>query len=99
MSRPVAVARGPRWFDSTTRMTPARRSVLVVDEANVVGSRPDGWWRDRPGAAARLPAVVAAVASPLRRRHRHSRGVTAVRVWAQEPLPPLESPDAVIPAH
>ncbi|WP_344813600.1 hypothetical protein, partial [Microlunatus aurantiacus] len=28
--------------------------VLVVDGANVVGSRPDGWWRDRPGAAARL---------------------------------------------
>lgn len=29
-------------------------SVLVVDAANVVGSRPDGWWRDRAGAAARL---------------------------------------------
>ncbi len=28
--------------------------VLVVDGANVVGARPDGWWRDRPGAAARL---------------------------------------------
>ena len=28
--------------------------VLVVDCANVVGSRPDGWWRDRAGAAARL---------------------------------------------
>lgn len=28
--------------------------VLVVDAANVVGSRPDGWWRDRPGAARRL---------------------------------------------
>ena len=26
-------------------------SVLVVDGANVVGSRPDGWWRDRPAAA------------------------------------------------
>ena len=21
--------------------------VLIVDGANVVGSRPDGWWRDR----------------------------------------------------
>ncbi len=29
-------------------------SALVVDGANVVGSRPDGWWRDRAGAAARL---------------------------------------------
>ena len=27
---------------------------LVVDAANVVGSRPDGWWRDRAGAARRL---------------------------------------------
>jgi hypothetical protein len=29
-------------------------TILVIDGANVVGSRPDGWWRDRPGAAARL---------------------------------------------
>jgi hypothetical protein len=28
--------------------------VLVVDGANVVGSRPDGWWRDRAAAALRL---------------------------------------------
>jgi hypothetical protein len=28
--------------------------LLVVDAANVVGSRPDGWWRDRAGATARL---------------------------------------------
>jgi predicted RNA-binding protein with PIN domain len=26
----------------------------VVDGANVVGSRPDGWWKDRAGAARRL---------------------------------------------
>lgn len=30
------------------------RSTLVVDAANVVGSRPDGWWKDRAGAARRL---------------------------------------------
>jgi len=35
-------------------LTCLRRPVLVVDGANVVGSRPDGWWRDRAGAAARL---------------------------------------------
>ena len=29
-------------------------TVMIVDGANVVGSRPDGWWRDRAGAAARL---------------------------------------------
>ena len=28
--------------------------VLVVDGANVVGARPDGWWKDRAGAARRL---------------------------------------------
>lgn len=28
--------------------------LVVVDGANVVGSVPDGWWRDRKGAAARL---------------------------------------------
>jgi predicted RNA-binding protein with PIN domain len=28
--------------------------VLIIDGANVVGSRPNGWWNDRPGAAARL---------------------------------------------
>ncbi len=27
---------------------------IIVDGANVVGSRPDGWWRDRVGAALRL---------------------------------------------
>ncbi|GES28572.1 NTP pyrophosphohydrolase [Streptomyces angustmyceticus] len=29
-------------------------SMVVVDAANVVGSVPDGWWRDRHGAAERL---------------------------------------------
>ncbi|MBW0119360.1 hypothetical protein [Pseudonocardia abyssalis] len=32
---------------------------VVVDGANVVGSRPDGWWRDRAGAAERLAAELA----------------------------------------
>jgi len=35
---------------------PITTDVLVVDGANVVGSRPDGWWKDRSGAAARLHA-------------------------------------------
>jgi predicted RNA-binding protein with PIN domain len=34
--------------------------VLIVDGANVVGSRPDGWWRDRAGAAHRLHDAVTA---------------------------------------
>ncbi len=34
------------------------RPALVIDAANVVGSVPDGWWRDRAGAAARLLSSV-----------------------------------------
>ncbi len=36
---------------------------LVVDAANVVGSRPDGWWRDRVGAARRLLQSVGVLAA------------------------------------
>ncbi|MDN4481979.1 NUDIX domain-containing protein [Demequina lignilytica] len=36
---------------------------VVVDAANVVGSVPDGWWRDRRGAAERLAGRVAAWAA------------------------------------
>lgn len=35
--------------------------LLIVDAANVVGSRPDGWWRDRAGAATRLRDMLAPV--------------------------------------
>jgi len=38
------------------------RPLLVVDAANVVGSVPDGWWRDRAGATARLRDRLARVA-------------------------------------
>lgn len=38
---------------------------VVVDVANVMGSRPDGWWKDRAGAAttllAGLPGLVGRV--------------------------------------
>lgn len=36
--------------------------LLIVDGANVVGSVPDGWWRDRRGAAERLRDRLVAVA-------------------------------------
>lgn len=32
----------------------ARPRTLVVDGNNVIGARPDGWWRDRRGASRRL---------------------------------------------
>jgi hypothetical protein len=44
---------------------------VVVDVANVMGARADGWWRDRAGAALRLCRDVVALAA---------RGVPAERM-------------------
>jgi len=38
-------------------------ATVVVDVANVMGARADGWWRDRAGAALRLGREVLALAS------------------------------------
>ena len=35
----------------------------LVDAMNVIGSRPDGWWRDRDAAARRLLAALRAFAA------------------------------------
>ncbi|MET9155879.1 NTP pyrophosphohydrolase [Streptomyces griseoflavus] len=40
--------------------------LVIVDAANVVGSVPDGWWRDRRGAAERLRDRLAADGLPDR---------------------------------
>jgi hypothetical protein len=52
---------GTSWpaLRATVETTPH----VVVDAANVVGSVPDGWWKDRAGAAARLLAQVSALAA------------------------------------
>jgi len=55
-----------RMTDDAPSALPIR---LIVDVANVMGSRPDGWWRDRAGAATRLldalpPLVGQVVAGP-----------------------------------
>lgn len=41
----------------------AVRPALVIDAANVVGSVPDGWWKDRAAATGRLRARVSALAA------------------------------------
>ncbi|MCT2583908.1 NUDIX domain-containing protein [Actinophytocola gossypii] len=52
----------PPFAAAWPRLRPVlRRPVLVVDVANVMGSRADGWWRDRAGAAARLRDEIAAI--------------------------------------
>lgn len=49
---------------SALRRTDQTGAVLLIDAANVVGSRPTGWWRDRAGAARTfVQQVRAAVAS------------------------------------
>ncbi|WP_022880112.1 NUDIX hydrolase [Microbacterium sp. B19] len=39
------------------------RPAVIVDVANVVGSVPDGWWKDRAGAASRLLAQLSQLAT------------------------------------
>jgi 8-oxo-dGTP diphosphatase len=48
---------------------------VVVDVANVMGARADGWWRDRAGAALRLGREVDALA------RRGGEATSDVREW------------------
>jgi hypothetical protein len=48
------VDRGRRWHAEGV-------TTVLVDAANVVGARPDGWWRDRAGATSRLLAGLPAL--------------------------------------
>ena len=43
-------------------MIQTAHSRVFVDGNNVMGSRPDGWWRDRAGAARRLVAEISPLA-------------------------------------
>jgi 8-oxo-dGTP diphosphatase len=49
-----------QWPSLRTALSPL---TVIVDAANVMGSRPDGWWRDRAGAAGRLVAEIGGLAS------------------------------------
>ena len=52
----------PGFAQSWPGLQRATRPIrIVVDMANVVGSRPDGWWRDRAGANARLRQRISTV--------------------------------------
>jgi len=54
---------------------------LIVDAANVVGSRPDGWWGDRAGAAARLRDDLAGLAARGVSELPDSAGAPALDTW------------------
>lgn len=82
---------------------------VVVDAANVMGSRPDGWWRDRPGAAARLYVDVLAWATdgvdPVslpgaddRLTRVHPRVVLVLEGAARAATPPLEPRGRIVMA-
>jgi hypothetical protein len=64
----------------------------LVDGMNVIGSRPDGWWRDRTAAMRRLVAELGALDGEvwvvLDGRGRDLGDPGGVRVvWAEEPGP------------
>ena len=44
---------------------PGAFDVVIVDGFNALGSRPDGWWRDRPAAMERLVGELAGLAGRL----------------------------------
>ncbi len=80
--------------------------MLLVDAANVVGSRPDGWWRDRAGAAARLvdrlrvavalgaltPPVIVVLEGAARPGAAEDDGIAGVRVVHA----PVEGDDTIV---
>ena len=60
----------------------------LVDGMNVIGSRPDGWWRDREGAKRRLAADLVALAE---------RGDEVTVVFdGREPDEPVEAPGVTV---
>jgi predicted RNA-binding protein with PIN domain len=55
----------------------------LVDGMNVIGTRPDGWWRDRDGAMLRLVKVLEEWAA--------HEGEDVTVVFERAPSPPIRS--------
>ena len=68
----------------------AGRTRWLVDAMNVIGSRPDGWWRDRHGAIVRLVKELEAFA--------RAEDAPVCVVLEHAPSPPITS-EAVEVAH
>jgi predicted RNA-binding protein with PIN domain len=56
---------------------------LIVDAMNVIGSRPDGWWRDRHAAMVRLVDQLERLAA--------AEGEDVTVVFERAPSPPIRS--------
>lgn len=77
------------------------RPVVVLDAANVIGSVPDGWWKDRAGATARLRdrvdawarRGVAAAQVALESTRWHPRVVLVAEGAARDVADPRDSAD------
>jgi len=75
----VAGARRPRTADAIT-LDAVR---WLVDGMNVIGSRPDAWWRDRDAAMHRLVDLL--------ERWAAAEGEDIVVVFERKPSPPIRS--------
>ena len=56
----------------------------IVDAMNVIGTRPDGWWKDRHGAMVRLVDQL--------ERFVAATGDDVTVVFERPPSPPIKSP-------
>lgn len=63
---------------------------FIVDGMNVIGSRPDGWWRDRHGAMLHLVAML--------ERWAAGSGDDVTVVFEAPPRPPIRS-TVIVVAH
>ena len=67
-----------QWAALRLALTPL---TIIVDAANVMGSRPDGWWRDRAAAARRLIEEIGGLAMDGVASVPDSIGVPALERW------------------
>jgi 8-oxo-dGTP diphosphatase len=89
---PAAQVAGLKLHPGFAEWWPVLREALqpltvIVDVANVMGARPDGWWRDRAGAARRLRDQIAVLAAD---------GVTSLPDSVQAPALDLWFPEYVL---
>ncbi len=80
-ARPPASAPGSAPGDATTSLDTTMR--WLVDGMNVIGTRPDGWWRDRDAAMLRLVDML--------ERWAAVEGEDVTVVFERPPRPPIRS--------